>query len=315
MESAREILTVTAALREALPNEVDEIERAYMARQLVQCTLPHSDPGNIPVWKRQNGHFVLSILPARDTETGRTIGYPYGSLPRLLLFWIVSEAVRTQSRRLELGDNLADFMRQLGLHPKGRGKRSDAKRLAQQGERLFRCLISFTATIPGAKRWKDMQIAPEGELWWDTKLPAHSSFWNSWIELGEKFYNAITAAPVPLDMQALRKLKQSPLALDLYALSAFKAYHANRLQRVQVIPWSGLLAQLGANYRPERLDNFQARIKSTMRKVAAVFPAGQLQIEYQPARRQRGRNVEGGIHFLPGSVLPILPGAKNPQAQ
>lgn len=26
----------------------DAVERAYMARQLVQCTLPHSDPVNMP---------------------------------------------------------------------------------------------------------------------------------------------------------------------------------------------------------------------------------------------------------------------------
>lgn len=27
----------------------DAVERAYMARQLVQCTLPHSDPVNMPL--------------------------------------------------------------------------------------------------------------------------------------------------------------------------------------------------------------------------------------------------------------------------
>jgi hypothetical protein len=35
--------------------------------------------------------------------------------------------------------------------------------------------------------------------------------------LGENFFEAITAAPVPLDMRVLKTLKRSPLALDLYA--------------------------------------------------------------------------------------------------
>jgi hypothetical protein len=31
----------------AIAEAPDKIERAYMARQLVQCTLPHSNPGNV----------------------------------------------------------------------------------------------------------------------------------------------------------------------------------------------------------------------------------------------------------------------------
>jgi hypothetical protein len=65
-------------------------EAAFMARHLVQCTLPHSDPGNVPLWKRRNGNLTLSIVPGTDRDTGQSIGYPYGSIPRLLLFWIVT---------------------------------------------------------------------------------------------------------------------------------------------------------------------------------------------------------------------------------
>ena len=35
----------------------------------------------------------------------------YGTLPRLLLAWVCTEAVRTQSRELVLGDSLSVFMR------------------------------------------------------------------------------------------------------------------------------------------------------------------------------------------------------------
>jgi hypothetical protein len=41
-----------------------------------------------------------------------------------------------------------------------------------------------------------MQVAPEGELWWDPKRPDQGS----WIELGEKFFQAITTVPVPTDL-------------------------------------------------------------------------------------------------------------------
>jgi hypothetical protein len=61
----------------------DANELAFMARELVQCTLPHSDPGQLPFWARRNGNFTLSIVSQFDPQTGKLVGYPYGSLPRL----------------------------------------------------------------------------------------------------------------------------------------------------------------------------------------------------------------------------------------
>jgi hypothetical protein len=45
---------------------------------------------------------ALAIQPGFDLKTRESIGYPYGTLPRLLLFWMTTEAVRT-NRALELG--------------------------------------------------------------------------------------------------------------------------------------------------------------------------------------------------------------------
>ena len=123
---------------EAIRSEPDAAEAAFMARQLVQCTLPHANPGNVPLWKRSNGNLTLGIQQGYDLQTGKAIGYPFGSIPRLLLFWITTEAVQTKTRRLELGKSLSAFMRDIGLDPNtGRGKRGDAPRLRDQMRRLF----------------------------------------------------------------------------------------------------------------------------------------------------------------------------------
>jgi hypothetical protein len=54
---------------------------ACMARELVQVTLPHRNPGDVPEWARSNGNLTLSIRPgwAADQKTGerRPIGYPF----------------------------------------------------------------------------------------------------------------------------------------------------------------------------------------------------------------------------------------------
>ena len=279
----------------------EDAEASFLARQLVQCTLPHSNPGNVEAWERRNGNLTLVIRSGWDSENRAPIGYPYGSLPRLLLFWVTTEAIRTKNRRLALGHSLSEFMRQLGLVPAsaGGGKRSDAKRLQDQMRRLFRALISFEINTRAPERhgtsWLDMQVAPKGEFWWDPKSPGQGALWGSWIELGEEFYKAITVAPVPLDLRALRALKRSPLALDLYALAAYKAFMANKAG-AQFIPWDGLLRQLGADYDPERIDNFKGKAKITLRKVSVVFPGG--------LKHTWTRN---GLTFLPGTKLAINP--------
>ncbi len=121
------------------------------------------------------------------------------------------------------------------------------------------------------KRWMDMQIAPEGELWWDFKSPDQPALFGSWIELGEKFYDAIISAPVPLDKRAIAALKRSPMALDLYAWATYKSFVlSNGKKREQFIPWRAFMVQLGANYSD--VKNFKPKAKETFRKVQAVYP-------------------------------------------
>jgi hypothetical protein len=67
---------------EAIRLDPDKTEAAFMARQLVQATLPHKNPGDVPAWSRTNGNLTLGIQPSWDFEKGKSIGYPYGTIPR-----------------------------------------------------------------------------------------------------------------------------------------------------------------------------------------------------------------------------------------
>ena len=251
----------------------DATEAAYLARELVQCTLPHRNPGDVALWVRRNGNFALGLQPGADLKNGGTLGLPYGSIPRLILLWIVTEAVRTKSRHIKLGGTLNDFLREIGLDPKtGRGKRGDATRLKDQLTRLLRCRISFEYNDDKRQSWLDMQVAPKGELWWDTASPDQATIFESHIVLGEEFFKAITAAPVPIDLRALMPLKQSPLAIDLYTWATYRLHTMQRAGTAQIkIPLSDLQEQFGSEY--SRLDNFKAAFAEALAKVQEVFPA------------------------------------------
>ena len=73
----------------------------FMARMMALCSLPRTNPGNRIRYTRQNGPYTLYMTAGGGNKL------PFGNLPRLLLAWLSTEAVRTQSRVLILGSSLS----------------------------------------------------------------------------------------------------------------------------------------------------------------------------------------------------------------
>ena len=103
----------------------------FMARLMTLCSLPRTNPGNAREYVRRNGPFTLFM----NATAGAKL--PYGNLPRLLLAWMCTEAVRTQSPDLVLGRSLSEFMKKLGMAPAG----SSRTRLRNQMTRLFSAVV------------------------------------------------------------------------------------------------------------------------------------------------------------------------------
>ena len=289
----RQIIQAATIISMDAPTDQD---KAFLARQLVQTTMPHSDPGNVPVWSRKNGNTTLSIQQGYGDD-GEPYGHPYGTLPRLLMYWMTTEAIRTKSPKLVLGNSLASFMEELGLDSSRGGKRSDASRLKDQMTRLFEARISFTTEIEqdgqsGQER-KRMQVATDTLLWWDQKNPRQQALWNSHVILDPRFYAAITANPVPVDLRALRAIKRSPLALDLYSLLTYQAFRASNTGKLKFMSWKVLQAALGTSYADSK--DLKRAIKDSLHKIQAVYPG--LVIGER----------DGGIDVLPDSLPAISP--------
>ena len=130
---------------------------------------------------------------------------PYGTIPRLLLAWVSTEAVRTQSRELILGPSLTKFMKTLGVYSSGGG--NVHTKLRNQMKRLFGCTGSMIYKDEHGEQFVSSLIAERGEFWWNERKPDQSSLWDSKIYLGEAFFNEIIRHPVPLDMNTLTALK------------------------------------------------------------------------------------------------------------
>lgn len=259
---------------------LDAEEMAFVARLLIQATMPHGKPqGN--EWTRSNGNLTITMLAPSS------VGLPYGSYARLILVWITSQAVRNkhrmeqgyitpeEARRLDMGRSLSSFMSELGLTPTG-GRWGTIGRLRDQVNRMFKTTISatFIQADEGGRTVEDdggARVSQRSHLWWNSKEPDQASLWCSWVELSSSFFELITARPVPLDMRVLRLIKKSPMALDIYC---WATYRVSYLKRDTVVPWRGLMAQIGANYpnTAQGRSDFKANFKLGLKKVKDAWP-------------------------------------------
>ena len=70
------------------------------------------------VWQIRTDHVTLLVQPGhKSLEEGDPIpvGVPYGSRARLILLYLQSEALRTQSREVELGRSMNAWLRRMGI--------------------------------------------------------------------------------------------------------------------------------------------------------------------------------------------------------
>ncbi len=91
----------------------------------------------------------------------------------------------------------------------------------------------------------------------------------------DEFFEEVTNRPVPLDMQALRLLKGSPMRLDIYV---WLTYRMSYLRRPTAVTWDQLRLQFGT-----QAQNWAARYAfkndflGHLTRVLAVYPAAQVE--------------------------------------
>ena len=190
-------------------------DRGFMARMMALCSLPRTNPGNRHRYVRRNGPYTLVM------SAGGLCKLPYGNLPRLLISWLCTETVRTQSRELVLGRSLSEFMRTLGVYSSAGGV---ANRLRNQMDRLFSATVQLIYEDERGKATVNSLIADSTAFWWNPKRPNERVLWDSKIRLGEDFFNEIISHPVPINMNILTSLKRSSLGLDLYLWLVYRTF-------------------------------------------------------------------------------------------
>ena len=246
------------AAREADP------DLGFIARMMALCSLPRTNPGDRLQYKRVNGPYKLVMIAGADCKL------PYGNLPRLLLAWVSTEAVQTQSREIVLGRSLAEFMRTLGVYSSGGRVQI---RLRNQMRRLFSAHVQLVYEDEHGEARVSSSVADRTELWWNERKPDQSSLWDSKIELSEKFFKEIINHPVPIDMNTLTALKRCSLGLDLYLWLTYRTFS---LRAPQQLTWRQLYRQFGADPTKssdkETIKFFRRQALRELKKIKLAWP-------------------------------------------
>ncbi len=236
---------------------------------LIQCSFPHADPGALTQFTRRNGWLELTLSTARPDT-----GLPYGVPARLLTIYCASEAKRTHSPEIFLGESVHEFLRRLDV-PITRGERGSLRVYANQLLRLVHCAISIDENITDASGRTGLHIrqalfVEEARLWWDevTAIGQGSS-----LVLSPVLYDSILERSAPLSTRALKQLRKSPMDLDVYAWLVHRLFH---LGRPSTVTWAQLSGQFGHGYR--ELRKFRRFFGDSVKRVQEVYPEARLKL-------------------------------------
>jgi hypothetical protein len=235
-------------------------------------------------FERHNGHMSI-LLEAGKLWNGREWidqPLPYGTTPRLVMVHLSSEAIRTQNRRVEIGDSMRQFLQTLGMGDGG-GPRGGYTTVRRQIEALAACRLSIGMQSHGKVVTVDAKPIKRFEAWLqhDGSQPA---LWPGFMELSPEFYDTLSRHAVPLDNRALAALKHSALALDIYTWLAHRLCRISELSGV-MLSWQNLREQFGQEYNNSK--DFKREFKGVLRQVLAVYPDAHI------------AEVDGGVQLYP----------------
>ncbi len=274
----------------------EEPENAFLHSALCAMSLPARRPKDDtqPII-REDGKYALAINPKPVLQildgksVMRSLGVPFGSYPRIVLIYMLSEAVKRRSRDVYLGKNFTEWMRRLGYHTVSYGPRGSANLLKEQVDRLLACewQIRWDEDRNGESAFAVKEVKLSNE--YSGSLNKDGEFARE-ISLSDVFFRHLVDHAVPLNEVAIRELKNQPTALDLYTYLAYRLPRVSTT-RGQIISWDQLAKHLGNSCDGRR---FRQTIRETFNVVSAVYPnanadfGGQIVKLYQsPAPTER----------------------------
>lgn len=237
---------------------------------------------------------VIEAGVSRRPDGSLTRAMPFGTMPRLLLMWLTTRAVQTQSPVVELGDSLRAFVTDVGVSAANSRQRAQ---LLDQMRRLtalrYTLLTSTSTATTGYEHQATRQVIDDLEWFSRGDASSEDTLLTSQITLSDRFFtDFVLAHAIPLSTEHLRRLSRrgaKGLTLDVYT---WLAYRTHALPGPRQVPWASLEAQFGGQYARSR--DFRRDLRSALAEVMQVHDGFRVNV------------ADAGVLLLP-STPPIAP--------
>jgi hypothetical protein len=254
---------VIEAAYQVLSDDAEKIGYTYSGFALT--SLPHK-PQTELLWKREGHNLTMLIESGRD-RSGAPLGVPYGSYARFILLFLQSQAIRTQSREIELGRSMRVWLGTMGLSIGGK----TYKQVNEQARRISGCSLTFFTDRAGAQsKSRGGFVKTEITM---AALDEQPTLWQDRVILDEDFYRALREHPVPVSDNALRAIGPRSLVIDIYI---WLAYRLHALRKDIELSWPSLHAQFGSEV--ERLRGFRKYFIECLAIAVAAYPDARVEI-------------------------------------
>lgn len=286
----REERLIKTAAEIALERPSDD-DRAYMHSIMCQVGLPRSKVEGTEFQRHSGGSALL--LQAGKLYDGKNFvqqQLPYGTMPRLVLAWMNTYAVRYNTPEIPIGDSASEFLRMLGKHTGG-GRNGAFTAFKKQLQALSACNLTLGFTDrDGNPNTYDGKPIKHFQAWVATD-EKQRSLWPGKVTFSDGYYDTLKEHAVPIDLRAFSSLKGSALAMDIYTMLAQRLHRIN--SRPLILHWVSLRDQFGQEYTGKNAaDDFKDAYLRQLKHALAVYP------------QARVKQVTGGL-MLMASPPPI----------
>lgn len=239
------------------------------------------------VWRKEGHNITLLVESGRD-RLGHPLGVPYGSIARLILLFLQSEAIKTNSREIELGRSMRTWLQSMGLSIGGATYRI----VNEQARRISACHLTFLAE-KGNYEIRRQGGFVDTAISMSDVLSDQPSLWQDRVVLNAEFFRSLRDHPVPLSETALRAIGPRSMVIDVYI---WLSYRLHCLSAQQEISWPALYAQFGAGFK--LLRKFRAHFIECLQLALAAYPDARVTIEDHgiillPSRPPVLKRIEG----------------------
>ena len=256
----RAIVDIAASI---MAEESDQLGITYAGWCLTG--LPHKRLPDDAPWQRKGHRLTLLIEPGfnRNGASLTRIGVPFGSRARLILIYLQTKAIQTNSREVELGRSMREWLDRMGVSAGGK----TYQEVRAQADRISACHMSFfwddasgresflkSSLVTGGIRLQ-AQDTRQGDLWQDT------------VTLSAEYFNALQTHPVPVWEPAIREINNRSMSLDIYI---WLAYRLHVLTRPIPVSWEAIQDQFGAGFAAAR--SFRQAFRDALAFALAVYP-------------------------------------------